>query len=334
MLQQIAVVGAGAWGTALAIAARRAGREVVLWARDAALSRELESSRENRAYLPGAVLPPGIAVTHDIGQLAAADAVLLVPPAQALREVAAGVSAAVAEDRPFVICAKGIERSSLALMTEVLDAVAPGRPRAVLSGPTFATEVAAEKPTAVTLASDDPGLAGALAGALGSGRFRPYRSSDPVGAQIGGAVKNVIAIACGVVAGRTLGENARAALIARGLAEVVRLGLAKGARAGTLMGLSGLGDLTLTCTAMQSRNYSLGVALGAGQGLGEILAERRTVAEGVHSAAAVVRLAARLSVEMPICQAVDGILNQGASVDEVVDRLLSRPLKDEQADPF
>ncbi len=329
MIQRVAVIGAGAWGTALAIAARRAGREVILWARDPVLAREIEARRENRRYLPGVTLAEGIEVTHDLTRLGAAEALLLVSPAQALRQVTARVIGRIDPACPLVVCAKGIEQSSLALMTEVLSEVAPGRPQAVLSGPTFAIEVAQDKPTAVTLAALDPALARSLAAALGSSRFRPYRSADPIGAQLGGAVKNVIAIACGVVAGRTLGENARAALISRGLAEMVRLGTAKGARAETIMGLSGLGDLTLTCTAMQSRNYSLGVALGGGQALDEILASRCSVAEGVHSAAAVVRLAETLSVELPICQAVDGIVNRGDAIESAVERLLSRPLKDE-----
>ena len=329
MIERIAVVGAGAWGTALAIAARRAGREVLLWARDAALAREIESGRENRPYLPGVSLPQGIVATSDVARLETAQAALLVSPAQCMRGVVGQVIGRIGEGCPLVICAKGIEEASLSLMSEVLSEVAPGRPQAVLSGPSFALEVAQEKPTAVTLAAEDATLAATLAAALGSSRFRPYRGADPIGAQIGGAVKNVIAIACGVVAGRSLGENARAALIARGLAEIVRLGLAKGGQADTLMGLSGLGDLTLTCTAMQSRNYSLGFALGEGRSLEEVLAGRRSVAEGVHSAAAVVRLAETLAVEMPICRAVHGILSQGHAIDSAVEGLLSRPLKDE-----
>ena len=329
-MKRIVVVGAGAWGTALAIAAWRAGREVTLWARDEGLAGEIAASRENRPYLPGITLPAEIEVTHELARLGEAEALLLACPAQALRDIAGRIGPFAEPSARLVICAKGIEQASLALMSEVLAEVLPGWPLAVLSGPTFAREVAEDRPTAVTIAAADPELARALAAALGSSRFRAYHSDDPVGAQIGGAVKNVIAIACGIVAGRGLGENARAALIARGLAEIVRLGLAKGAEARTLMGLSGLGDLTLTCTAMQSRNYSLGVALGEGGQLGELQAARRSVAEGVHSAAAAVRLAERLGVEVPICQAVDEILNRGVAIDQAIEQLLRRPLRDEQ----
>jgi glycerol-3-phosphate dehydrogenase (NAD(P)+) len=200
---------------------------------------------------------------------------------------------------------------------------------AVLSGPTFAAEVARGLPTAVTLATREPELGADLVAALGSRGFRPYLSDDPVGAEVGGAVKNVVAIACGIVSGRRMGDNARAALITRGLAEIVRLGVAMGGRAETLMGLSGLGDLTLTCSAMQSRNYSLGVALGEGRALEEILAERNTVAEGVFSAAAVTALARRLAVDMPIAAAVDQVLNRGADLDETIQELLARPFRAE-----
>jgi glycerol-3-phosphate dehydrogenase (NAD(P)+) len=326
---RLAVIGAGAWGTALSLVARRAGSEVVLWARDRDLAREIGSLRENRPYLPGIAVPEAVRVVHDLAETADCDAFLLAVPAQGLRAVARGLAPVAGRDRAIVICAKGIEQASLALMSEVVAETLPGRPIAVLSGPTFAREVAEEKPTAVTLATGDPDLGRSLAAALGSRRFRPYLSDDPLGAQLGGAVKNVIAIACGIVAGRDLGDNARAALIARGLAEVVRLGQAVGGRAETLMGLSGLGDLTLTCTAMQSRNYSLGVALGRGESLAEVLGARRSVAEGVHSASAVTGLAERFQVEMPICRAVDDVVNRDVTIDRAVDDLLRRPFKDE-----
>jgi glycerol-3-phosphate dehydrogenase (NAD(P)+) len=326
---RIGVVGAGAWGTALALTARRAGSAVVLWARDSALVQTINSDHGNPRYLPGIALDPAIRATGDLAEAAAADALLLVTPAQNLRQIAGLLAPHLAADRPLVVCAKGIEQGTGALLSEVLAEALPGRPLAVLSGPTFAREVARGLPTAVTLATDDGALGETLAAALGSRSFRPYLTRDLVGAQIGGAVKNVIAIACGIVAGRQLGDNARAALITRGLAEVVRLGRAKGGQSETLMGLSGLGDLTLTCSAPQSRNYSLGAALGAGKSLAQVLAERHTVAEGVFSAAAVSTLARELAIDMPIAAAVDAVLNRGAAIDATIEGLLARPFRAE-----
>jgi len=327
IIQQLGIIGAGSWGTALAQTALRAGREVTLWARDPALAEAINEKRENPRYLPGIALEAGLRATGDAVEAAAAEAVLLVTPAQHVRATAALLAPHLGKETPVVLCAKGIEQKTGALMTEVLGEALPGQPLAVLSGPTFAAEVARGLPTAVTLAATDAMLGAALVVALGSNRFRPYLSDDPVGAEVGGAVKNVIAIACGLAAGRKLGDNARAALITRGLAEIVRLGLAKGARAETLMGLSGLGDLTLTCSALQSRNFSLGFALGEGRKLDEILAERNTVAEGVFSAAAVTGLAGKLGIEMPIVAAVDAILNRDADIDETIAALLARPFR-------
>jgi glycerol-3-phosphate dehydrogenase (NAD(P)+) len=230
---------------------------------------------------------------------------------------------------PLVICAKGIEQTTGLLMTEVLAQELPGHAISVLSGPTFAAEVARGLPTAVTLATDDPVIGALLVETIGTSTFRPYLSDDPIGAEIGGAVKNVLAIACGICSGRRLGENARAALLTRGLAELMRFGVACGGKAVTLMGLSGLGDLTLTCSSPQSRNYSLGVALGEGRALTKILAERRSVAEGVFSARAVVERARRLAVDMPISATVDAILNHGADLDRSIAALLERPFKAE-----
>lgn len=326
-VQSIGVIGAGAFGTALAIATARAGRDVVLWARDPDLVADLEKCRENTVYLPGPRLAPDIAVTADLDRAAACDALLLVVPAQTLRATCRRLAPLIAPGTPLVSCAKGIEQESDCLMTEVLAAELPENPAAVLSGPTFAIEVARGLPSAVTLAASDEALGRQLVLSLGSRSFRPYLSMDPVGAQVGGAVKNVLAIACGIVTGRSLGDNARAALITRGLAEIGRLGLAKGGRRETLMGLSGLGDLTLTCGAMQSRNYSLGVALGEGQDLDEILSVRRSVAEGVYSAAAVHHLARKLALDMPITVAVDAVLNHGADIESTVGGLLARPFK-------
>ena len=230
---------------------------------------------------------------------------------------------------PVLICAKGIENGTCKLMTEVVAETLPASPQAVLSGPTFAIEVAREIPSAVTLASDDGKLAEQFIQAIGTPRFRPYRSEDPIGAEVGGAVKNILAIACGIVQGRGMGDNTRAALITRGLAEIVRLGLAKGAQAETLMGLCGIGDLTLTCNALQSRNFSLGVALGQGRPLKDILAERKAVTEGVFSARAVIELAGRLGVDMPICTAVNAVVNHGKDIDKMIESLLARPFTKE-----
>ncbi|QCO02886.1 NAD(P)H-dependent glycerol-3-phosphate dehydrogenase [Azospirillum argentinense] len=328
--RRIGVIGGGAWGTALALAALRAGREALLWAREPAVVESVNAARENRDFLPGVTLPAALRATGDLAEAAACDAILLVTPAQHLRSACAGLAAHLRPGTPLVICAKGIELDSHALMSEAAAAALPaGTPLAVLSGPTFAAEVARGLPTAVTLACADAALGARLVEALGSRTFRPYLSDDVVGSQIGGAVKNVLAIACGVVEGRKLGDNARAALITRGLAEITRLALALGGRPETLMGLSGLGDLTLTCSSLQSRNMSLGAALGAGRTLAEVLAERRSVAEGVYTAAAVVGLAGKKGVDMPLCAAVDAILNRGAGLDATIDGLLSRPFREE-----
>jgi glycerol-3-phosphate dehydrogenase (NAD(P)+) len=294
-MQRIGIIGGGAWGSALALTARRAGRDVVLWAREAEVAAAINRDHANPLFLPGVALDPAIAATTDLAAAArGADALLLVAPAQHLRALGQALAPALAAGVPVVICAKGIEESSGALLSEAVAAVLPQAPLAVLSGPTFAGEVAAGLPTAVTLACADAALGRRLIAALGTRSFRPYLAADIVGAEIGGAVKNVLAIACGIVMGRRLGDNARAALITRGLAEMVRLALAKGGRPETLMGLCGLGDLVLTCTGMQSRNHSLGVALGEGRTLAEILAGRRSVAEGVAAIdAAIAGLLAR-----------------------------------------
>ena len=328
-MQRIGIVGAGAWGTALACVARRAGRDVAIWAREPEVAAEINAVHENPIYLPGVTLDPVIRATDNLSEIAGSDALFLATPAQHLRAVAGELARLLPPDRPVVICAKGIEQGTGALMTEVVAAALPGRPAAVLSGPTFAAEVARGLPTAVTLAAGDAALGRRLVAAIGGARFRPYLSDDPVGAEIGGAVKNVLAIACGIVIGRRLGDNARAALVTRSLAEMIRLAVARGGRAETLMGLSGLGDLTLTCNGIQSRNLSIGIALGEGRRLAELVAERRSVAEGVFSAAAVVALAGRLGVDMPIAAAVDAILNRGGDIDETIAGLLARPFRDE-----
>lgn len=331
-MARVAVIGAGAWGTALALVAHDGGADVALWAHRPEVAAAIAAAGENAAYLPGIAVPAAVAVTADLARAAAgADAVLLVTPAQYVRETARRLAPHVPGHVPVVVCAKGIERGTGALMSAVAAETLPGRTLAVLSGPTFAAEVARRLPTAVTLACADADAGGRLVAILGSARLRPYLTDDVVGAEVGGAVKNVIAIACGIAAGRGLGENARASLITRGLAEIARLAVALGARAETLMGLAGIGDLTLTCTSGQSRNYSLGVALGRGETLADILARRRSVAEGVHSAAPVLALAARAHVEMPISAAVAAVVEGRATIDAVIDGLLSRPFRAEGA---
>lgn len=326
--QRIGVVGAGAWGTALAVAARRAGRGVTLWARRPELAAAIAAQRENARYLPGVALDPAIRVTARLADLKDCEAILLVVPAQYLRASAPVLEPALPRV-PLVLCAKGIELTTGKLLDQVAEEALPGRPVAVLSGPTFAAEVAAGLPSAVTLAAGRADLGRALAEALASEAFRPYWSDDVTGVLIGGAVKNVIAIAAGMVAGRGYGENARAALITRGLAEIGRLAEALGGRRETLMGLSGLGDLVLTCGSTQSRNYALGHRIGEGQSLSQATEASRGVAEGVATAGAVLALARRLQVELPIATAVDAVLHDGASLDHAVGALLARPLKSE-----
>ena len=328
-ISYIGIIGAGAWGTALAQSLRRAGCETVLWSFEPEVAKSINKTHENETYLPGIKLNAGIRATSVLEEAAATDAVLLVVPAQFMRGVTSQLSNMRARDIPVVVCAKGIEQNSAALMSEVVADTLPGRPVAVLSGPTFAAEVASGLPTAITVATRDKAVGDELVEALGTQKMRPYLSDDVIGAEIGGAVKNVLAIACGVTEGRGFGDNARAALITRGLAEMTRLCIAKGGKAETMMGLSGLGDLTLTCSSSQSRNYSLGEELGKGKTLEKVLASRNSVAEGVTSAAAVSTLAKRLGVEMPITEAVAAIVSGTVSVDAAIEGLLTRPFQDE-----
>ena len=328
---RVAVIGAGAWGTALAMTAARAGQKVTWWARDQDVVANLNRDHENKIYLPGIAIDSAIAATSELGlAVRDADAILLVVPTQYLRATAQALSQHVQPGTPLVLCSKGVEIGTGALAGEIVAATIPQARSAVLSGPTFAAEVARGLPTAVTLAAEDACVGRALVTALGTESFRPYLSDDPVGCEIGGAVKNVLAIACGIVWGRGLGDNARAALVTRGLAEITRLALAKGGRVATLMGLSGLGDLVLTCNAEQSRNCSLGIALGRGRELAAVMAERHSVAEGVPSARAVSELAAMLGVDMPIVKAVDAIIAGRIGIDEAIRGLLARPFKAEQ----
>jgi glycerol-3-phosphate dehydrogenase (NAD(P)+) len=319
------VVGGGAWGTALAASAAVAGQDVRLWALEEDVAQAINHDHENTTFLPGIALDPKISATNDMTDLADRDAILLVCPAQHMRTVGSQLATSVTPGTPLAICSKGIEISSLELMSDILASVAPGHPIIVLSGPTFAAEVANNLPSAVTLACEDRDLGLELANAIGHSRFRPYLTDDVIGAQIGGAVKNVLAIAAGVVAGAKLGDNTAALLITRGLAEIMRLGDFKGGRRETLGGLSGLGDLLLTCGSTQSRNMSLGKALGEGKTLDQVMSTRKSVAEGVHTAKAVAKLAETQSIDMPICRAMDRVLHHGASVEEEIEALLSRP---------
>jgi glycerol-3-phosphate dehydrogenase (NAD(P)+) len=326
-IERIGVIGGGAWGTALAQVAAVAGRETLLWALENDVVDAINVRHQNPVYLTGVPLDAAIRATSDLNDLGDCDAWLVVTPAQHMRSV---LSQAPRCDAPLVLCAKGIEEHSGELLHQVAAGACPGAPIAVLSGPTFAHEVAAGLPTAVTLAAQEPTVAEELRMSLAQPAFRIYVSDDVAGAEIGGAVKNVLAIACGVVEGRGLGQNARAALIARGFAEMTRFGMAMGARPETLAGLSGLGDLVLTCSSTSSRNYSLGKGLGEGRSAGELMGDRRTVAEGAFTAPVLARLAREKSIDMPIVAAVHSLLN-GSTVDSVLEELLSRPPRAEGA---
>jgi glycerol-3-phosphate dehydrogenase (NAD(P)+) len=321
----IGVIGGGAWGTALAQVAAEGG-ETLLWAREPEVVESVNRARVNALFLPGIDLNPAIRATGDLSALAGCGALLVVTPAQHMRSVLAGLPRL---SIPLILCAKGMEEASMKLMHEVAREAQPDAPVAVLSGPTFAHEVAARLPAAVTLAVADAAIGERLRARLARPWFRPYLSDDVVGAEIGGAVKNVLAIACGVVEGKGLGLNARAALISRGFAEMTRFGLARGARADTLAGLSGLGDLVLTCSSVSSRNFSLGKGLGEGRAAAGLLADRRTVAEGAFTAPVLNRAARQAGVDMPIVAAVCALLAGEADVEAVVERLLARPLRAE-----
>jgi len=321
----IGVVGGGAWGTALACLARRAGRTVTLWSRDPAISKAIATKQANPVYLAGMPLEPGIKAAAGLDELGGCDVLLLVSPAQAVRELAERLPG----DSPVVICAKGIEAATGLLMPEVFEQVQPGRRVALLSGPSFAEEAIRGLPTAVSIATWNPTLGETLATALAAGAFRPYWSHDVLGVALGGAVKNVLAIAAGIVEGRGLGHNAAAALVTRGFAEMARLGQAMGAELETMTGLSGLGDLVLTCHGPLSRNRSLGLAIGKGTTLADYMQGRRQVVEGEATAPAVLARATRHGIEMPICAAVDAILHRGADLDQAIRGLLARRLRRE-----
>jgi glycerol-3-phosphate dehydrogenase (NAD(P)+) len=320
---KVTVIGAGAWGTALAALAARAGREVVLCTRSSAVAAEIAATRIN-PKLSGMTLQANIEVTDDVAHAAQADIILIATPAQSLRAAVAALAPHLTRATPVIACAKGIERGTHKFMTEVIAEAAPGARPAILSGPSFAEDVARGLPTAVTLAAKEVELASALAQALGSPSFRPYHTSDVRGVEIGGAAKNVLAIAAGIVAGKKLGASAQAALTTRGFSELVRLGRACGARSETMAGLSGLGDLILTCSSPQSRNFALGIALGRGDAR-----PRDKLAEGEFTAPVLIELAAAEDVDMPVSNAVAAILNGAITIDDAIESLLTRPFKAE-----
>jgi glycerol-3-phosphate dehydrogenase (NAD(P)+) len=323
---RIAVLGGGAWGTALANVTARAGRNVMLWEHDEANAEQLAQKRESR-FLRGARIEDGIEVTRELADAARAQAILLVVPAQVTRAVVKALAAAIAPNTPVIACAKGIEHGTHKFMTEVIAECAPTAVPAILSGPSFAADVARGLPTAVTLAAQDEALAAELARALASRGFRPYQSSDVRGVEIGGAAKNVLAIAAGIVTGRGLGASALAALTTRGFAELVRFGRAHGAKPETMMGLSGLGDLILTCSSPQSRNFSFGVNLGKGVAAADI--HGTGLAEGVYTAPVLLEMARARDVDMPISAAVAAMLSGRMNVDEAIESLMTRPLRSE-----
>jgi glycerol-3-phosphate dehydrogenase (NAD(P)+) len=321
-LDRIAVIGAGAWGTALANSAARGGRNVTLWARDPAAVAAIAATRE-APRLPGVRLDASVIVTGALAEVAHADAVLLAVPAQALRTAAIAIAPHVSRNIPVVACAKGIERGTRRFMTEVIAETLPHVMPAILSGPSFASDVARGLPTAVTLACRDEAVAAALTGALGSPAFRPYHTTDVRGVEIGGAAKNVLAIAAGIVQGRKLGASATAALVTRGFAELARFGRAYGARTETLTGLSGLGDVILSCASPQSRNFSFGIALGAGR------KPDGKLVEGAFTASVLAEMAKEKNIEMPIAAAVAAVLDGTLSVDAAIESLLTRPFRSE-----
>jgi len=324
------VIGAGAWGTALAQVTGWAGLDTLLHAREPEVVDSIRARRINEAFLPGVELEPGISVTPDFADLSDCDLILAVPPAQFMRATLTAFAPHARAEAPILLCSKGIERGSLKLMTQVLAETIPAATAAVLSGPSFAADVSRGLPTAVTLACEDAALGEELMWTLSAPGFRPYLATDLIGAEAGGALKNVLAIACGIVEGRGLGRSAHAALITRGFAEMTRFAVALGGQATTVAGLCGLGDLVLTCSSPQSRNMSLGLALGQGQTVEQALAGKRSVAEGYESAPAVRDLARALGVETPICEAVAAVLAGETDVDVAIDSLLSRPLKVER----
>lgn len=329
--QNIGIIGAGAWGTAIAQAVANAGRDVTLWSYEGDVATAINETRENTTYLSGIVLSDRITAVTDMAGALDADAVLIVTPAQHMGRILEPYADKISTETPLLICSKGIEIATGRLLSQVLTGIFPDNPLGVMCGPSFAIEAAKGLPTALTLAipARHEAIGYDLCEALSTPTFRLYLSDDIIGAQIGAAVKNVIAIACGISTGRKLGDNTRAAIITRGLAEIKRLGVALGADKATFSGLSGVGDLVLTCNAMQSRNFSLGVQIGEGQTLEKILQSRQSVSEGVPTAEAVVKLADKLKIEMPICRAVHDTLSGRQAIEYAIKGLLERPITSE-----
>ncbi len=330
-MKTIGIIGGGAWGTALAQAFAVSGKNVTIWAREEEMVSSINARHENTLFLPGIPLSQNIKATGNITEAAKADVLLVVTPAQYLRATIESLKADLNDTKPIVICAKGVEIKTGVLMSQIVEEVSPQSPIAILTGPTFASEIAKGLPSAVTIAMKDKPAAAKLAEELSTRTLRMYASDDVVGAQVGAAVKNVIAIACGIIEGKKLGDSARAALVTRGLAEIARLASALGAKKETLMGMCGVGDMILTCSSMQSRNFSLGVALGQGEKLSDILAKRNSVTEGVTTAQALVVMAKNNAVDMPISEAVHKCLSENANVDEMIERMLDRPVRAEAA---
>ncbi len=330
-MQTVGIIGAGAWGTALAQVIRAAGRDVTLWAREAELVSHMQKNHENNQFLPGIKIDNAIKVSDSISEVTNSDILLIVVPAQHLRATLQSMKSSLRKDQPVLICSKGIEMESGLLMSQVAEQEIPNSPIGVLTGPTFAAEIAKGLPSAMTLAYKNADQGKEIIDALSSRNLRLYLTKDIIGAQLGGAIKNVVAIACGAVHGLGLGENARAALMTRGIAEIARLASAMGAKKETLMGMCGFGDLVLTCSSMQSRNFSLGSHLGSGRSLEDIMSERNAVTEGVHTSKALMVMAKNHAIEMPIAQAVYECLNEGAPIRDVVNKMLERPLRPQAA---
>ena len=328
--KKISVIGAGAWGTALAEVISRQGSKVNLWAREDSVVNSINTSNTNDLYLPSIKLSEHIIAHKDLSDVLDCDLILMVTPAQFMRPILNDIKDNLHKTIPIVLCSKGIEIETLNLMSEIAEAIIPSNPLAVLSGPSFAIDVVNNKPTAVTLACKDSNIGKNIADSISLPKFRPYLSEDVIGAQIGGATKNVIAIAAGVVEGQNLGDSARAATIARGYTEINRLAVALGGKEETLSGLSGMGDLLLTCNSKTSRNFSLGIKLGQGLSVNEATNNLSSVAEGMYSARAIDKLSNKLGVDMPITNAVNDLIEKNRSLDEIIDDLLSRPLKKEK----
>ncbi len=330
-MPSIGVIGAGAWGTALAQVFAKGGRKTTIWAREEEVVQSINTVHENATYLPGVPLNENLKATNSLEDIASNDILLIVTPAQYMRTILTELKPLITADKPVILCSKGIELESGLLLSHVAEEILPKTPIAVLTGPTFASEVARGLPCAVTVAAKSKKIGQEIREALGVKGFRPYITTDIIGAQLGGAIKNVIAIASGIITGKGLGESARAALVTRGVAEIARLAVAMGANKETLLGMCGIGDLMLTCSSMQSRNFSLGVALGEGKTLEDILASRNSVTEGVHTTQATLALAKRNAVDMPITEAIHTVLSEGVPIEVAIEDMLNRPFKYEMA---